>query len=301
MLCTLCKNKNADQTGSHITSAFLIASQIGKRGNEKSFLITTNPEDDYKQNHGDTLVKEDYIFCRDCEKRLGIIEAIYSREITQKIELPRFRENFTIVGLDNGFYKLICKKVHPIAFQLFILSLVWRASISEQPLFQHFKVSESIEERIRFNLDLFLPSIIDYNLALTEKEWLNLIEKCKDLFDVIPFVVFKADSIPNNEITYDFFDNITKQPYHISINDYYILLFNDNLDWTDDFFDFRNEVELNQIINNNTNDSTICIIPNERFIQTNDKIKNMAAHEFKRNKFINDFLSSLTDFSDNSG
>lgn len=86
MTCRLCRKKQADQTGSHITSAFLLTSQIGKRGEERGFLITINPNQDYSQNQGDKGIKEDYIFCRDCEKRLGIIESISATEITQKME-----------------------------------------------------------------------------------------------------------------------------------------------------------------------------------------------------------------------
>lgn len=50
MTCRLCERKEADQTGSHITSAFLLASQIGKRGQEKGFLLTTDPSQDYTKN-----------------------------------------------------------------------------------------------------------------------------------------------------------------------------------------------------------------------------------------------------------
>ena len=90
MKCKLCKNRVADQTGSHITSAFLLSSQIGKRGEERGCLITTNPEQDYSKNKGDKGIKEDNIFCRDCEKRLGVIKSLYAIEITQKIEEKQF-------------------------------------------------------------------------------------------------------------------------------------------------------------------------------------------------------------------
>jgi len=276
MKCNLCKIKDADQTGSHITSAFLLTSQIGKRGEERGFLITTNPDQDYSENQGDKGIKEDFLFCRNCEKRLGIVESIYATEITQKIEQKQFENNFEKIVFKNGYYKLDCKKVHPIAFQLLVQSNIWRASISEQPLYGHFKLSENLQERIRFNLDLFLPTIIDFKLALTEKEWTKSIEKCKDLFDNIPLAIVKAENIENKEMTYEFFDNVSKSPYQAVLNEYFIFVFENSLNWIDDFFEFKNELDLTSIINDNVEKSTICIISNERYFQTIKKIQSLA-------------------------
>lgn len=279
MKCKLCNDKEADQTGSHITSAFLLASQIGKRGEERGFLITTNPDQDYSQNQGDTGIKEDFLFCRDCEKRLGIIESIFASEITQKIELKQFESNFDKSDLENEKHKLICKRVHPIAFQLLILSNIWRASISEQILYRHFNLSEDLEERIRFNLDLFLPTVINFKLALSEKEWTKMIEDCKALFDIIPLAIFKAENIENKEMTYEFFDNLSKSPFHIILNEYIILIFDKSLNWKDDFFDLRSEIDLTQIVNDSADKSIICVISNERYFKTLNKIKDLAVQQ----------------------
>lgn len=276
MKCNLCKIKDADQTGSHITSAFLLTSQIGKRGEERGFLITINPDQDYSENQGDKGIKEDFIFCRNCEKRLGIVESIYATEITQKIEQKQFENNFEKVVFENGYYKLDCKKVHPIAFQLLLQSNIWRASISEQPLYGHFKLSENLQERIRFNLDLFLPTIIDFKVAQTEKEWTKSIEKCKELFDIIPLAILKAENIENKEMTYEYFDKVSKAPYQAVLNEYLIYIFDNTLNWIDDFFNFKNEIDLNSILNDNLEKSTICIISNERYFQTIEKIQSLT-------------------------
>jgi hypothetical protein len=279
MICNLCKKKEADQTGSHITSAFLLTSQIGKRGEERDFLITSNPNQDYTQNQGGVGIKEDFLFCRACEKRLGIIEGNYASEITQKIEQKQFENNFDKTVLDNSKYKLRCKRVHPISFQLLLLSNIWRASISEQPLYKYFKLTRELEERIRFNLDLFLPEVVDFKIAQSEKDWTKMIEGCKEFFDNIPLAIFKAENIENKEMTYEFFDNVCRSPYHIILNEYLILLFNNSLDWTDDFFDIRIETDLAAIINDNVDKSIICVISNERYFQTLNKIKDLAVKQ----------------------
>lgn len=277
MKCKLCKVKNAVQTGSHITSAFLLSSQIGKRGKERGFLITPDPKQDYGQNQGDSVIKEAFLFCHDCEKRLGFIENIYATEITEKIEQKKFESNFEKTILHNGYYKMDCKRIHPIAFQLLIQSNIWRASISEKQLYKNFKLSNDLEERIRFNLDLFLPTIIDFNPVQNEKKWTTIIENCKELFDVIPLAIFKAENIENKEMTYEFFFGPFKMPYHIILNEYFILLFDNPLNWVDDFFDLKNEIELSQIINNDVKKSTICIISDDRYFQTIDMLSLLIA------------------------
>jgi hypothetical protein len=276
MICNLCKKKVADQTGSHITSAFLLTSQIGKRGEEKGFLITANPNQDYSQNQGDKGIKEDFIFCHACEKKIGVIEGIYAIEITQKIEQKQFESNFDKTELENSKYKLNCKRVHPISFQLLLLSNIWRASISEQPLYRHFKLTKDLEERIRFNLDLFLPEVVDFKIAQSEKDWTKMIESCKELFDIIPIAIFKAENIENKGMTYEFFDNTCKSPYHIILNEYLILLFDNSLNWSDDFFDLRIKTDLASIINDNVDKSIICVISNDSYFQILNKIKDLV-------------------------
>lgn len=279
MKCRLCKNKDADQTGSHITSAFLLTSQIGKRGEERGFLITTNPEQDYSENKGDQGIKEDYIFCRDCEKRLGVIENLYATEITHKIEQKQFEQNFEKIEFNNNFYKLHSKRLNSVVFHLLIQSNIWRASISIQPVYNHFKLNDELEERMRFNLDLFLPQVIDFKIAQSTKDWINLVHNCNDLFDFIPISVIKAENIENKEMTYEFFDNVSNSPYHIILNEYFILVFNKNKDWTDNFFDLKEDFDMKKIINDKYEDPKIGIVTNERYFQTINKIKNLAVKQ----------------------
>jgi|GEM_PF-2548648 len=279
MKCNLCNIKEADQTGSHITSAFLLASQIGKRGEEKGYLITTNPEQDYSKNQGDAGIKEDFILCRGCEKRLGVIESIYATEITQKIEDDKYGQNFERIDFENEHYKLNCKKISPIAFQLLLQSNIWRASISKQPIYAHFKLSPEQEERLRFNLDLFLPTYINNKIEQSEKDWIKMIETCKDLFDSMPLAIIKAEKIENKDETFEFFDKPSKNPYHIILNEYVIYLFSDSLEWNDDFFELRDEFILNDIINNTPEKAIITIISNERYQQVVVKIRDLAVKQ----------------------
>ena len=59
--CKLCQKVEATQTGSHITSSFFVKSQIGSRGNEVAFILTTDPNQDYTENVGAAPILEDNI------------------------------------------------------------------------------------------------------------------------------------------------------------------------------------------------------------------------------------------------
>jgi len=280
MKCKLCKINVADQTGSHITSAFLLTSQIGKRGEEKEFLITTNPDQDYTINQGGKGLIEDNIFCRDCEKRMGIVESLFATEITHKIEKKQFEQNFVRKDYENSeFYELHSKRLNPIVFQLLIQLNIWRASISTQPLYSLFKINDDLEERIRFNLDLFLPTITNFKISQSTNEWINSVDFCNTLFDFIPIAVIKAENIENKEITYEYYDNVSKTPYHIILNEYFILVFNNNQEWTDNFFNLKEDFNKRTIINKSYSEPIIGIVTNERYFKTINKIKGLAVNQ----------------------
>lgn len=82
-LCKLCKEREANQTGSHIIPNFMLVPMIGKRYREESIKISTdlskkeeiyygrenlkNTDTEMKEHH----FTEDYIFCTVCEKFLS--------------------------------------------------------------------------------------------------------------------------------------------------------------------------------------------------------------------------------------
>ncbi len=278
MNCKLCKRKPAEQTGSHITSAFLLTSQIGNRGEEQAFLITTDPNQDYSENQGDTGIKEDNIFCRDCEKRLGFIENSYSVEITQKIEEARFKQNFISVSTKHGTF-LRCLRVNSIAFSLLVYSNIWRASLSNLHLYAHFKLSAEVEEEIRFLLDLFLPETVNHKVDINFNSWLKIVENCKDYFTHFPFIILKAEKLNNKTITFQFYDNISRSPNHIILNEYIILSFFEGTQWNDDLLSFKNELKYTDLVNDKYEEPKIGIISNQRYMQIIEMFSNMAILE----------------------
>lgn len=278
MVCNLCKRNESNQTGSHITSAFLLTSQIGKRGEERGFLITTDPNQDYSENKGAEGIKENFIFCRDCEKRLSFIENIYSTEITQKIENKKFKQNFEEVKTKHGVL-LICKRIEPIIFHLLVYSNIWRASISTKPIYNNFKLSSDTEEQLRFLLDLFLPETTNHKIEVDTNKWLKTVRECKDFFHLYPYIILKAEKLYNKELTYEFLYNVTHFPNHIILNEYVILSFFNQVEWREDFFEIKNEIEFSDLLNNSIDEIKIGILSNERYLRIIELIKSLAVEQ----------------------
>lgn len=217
--CKLCKRNKANKTNSHIVPAFWLESQIGKRGNEKAYLTTENPKQNYPENVEAEGLTEDFILCGDCEKRLGYVESYFSAEVIQKIEDKNFIANFEKKVSKHGNL-LKCKRVNPITFHLLIYSIIWRAAISNQPVFSHFTLPEEVLEDLRFTLDLFLPNTVNHKIEIKQDKWLKTIENCQDLFSFFPYIILKADSLPDKTGAYSWFDNVSTSPNHIILNDY---------------------------------------------------------------------------------
>lgn len=282
MNCNLCEINPANQTGSHITSSFLLSTQVGKRGEEKAFLLTTDPNQDYSENRGDEDITEDFLLCRDCENKLSFIENIFSSEISNKIEEDRFSSNFISTAKDSFKY-FACNKINPIAFYLFIYSIIWRASISDQSIYSNFELNPDIEEELRFFLDLFLPTVINHRIVLSQSKWEKMVENCQDIFSYFPYYIVKANKLPDKTITYQYFDNISKSPFHIMINEYIILPFFESMDYSDDFFNLKDKLCCCEALNNKYEDGKISIISNEAYIDIINMIQDLAVNERIKN------------------
>lgn len=275
--CKLCLTNDSDQTGSHITSAFLLASQIGKRGEEISHVLTTNPDQDYSENTGDKELKEDNLFCRDCEKRISFIENIFSSEITNKIEDEKFAANFPITSIGEIGYSS-CIRISPIAFHLFIYSILWRASISSNQIYQNLNLGEVIEEDLRFTIDLFLPNTVDHKIIQKTDAWVIMVENCQYLFNYFPYYILKAEKLEEKSRTYEFFDNLSSDPYQIIINEYIILPFFERMTYGDDFLQVKRFTVISAI-NNIYESAKVIILFNEDYLEVIKMLQTLAVKQ----------------------
>ena len=243
MKCKLCNQSEANQTGSHLFSAFLVESMLGKRGKEIGHLITASPELDYKKNVGAKPIIEDYILCRGCEQRLSYLEGYISQEFTKKIDLQEYNINFPTVTIEN-FTLTTSLRVNPIAFKLIIYSVLWRSSISNNFLFNHFLLPDVIMEDFRVLLNTALPEYKNHKVKIKRSEWLKSLNESQIAIPNYPFTIIKCVNENGEENkNFTFLHPEFKQPYHLLLNEYLILFFpsSSNVDIEDDFFSLNKQ------------------------------------------------------------
>ena len=291
--CLLCEKNEANQTGSHLTSCFIVASQIGKRGEEKGYEITANPDLDYSINKKADGIKEDYIFCSGCEKRLSFIESYFSQELTNKISDHRYSDNFPIVDIKdkNSSKYHSCVNISPIAFHLLIYSIIWRASISTKPIFSGFMLEQNVMENLRFNLDLHLPEHNGHQIVPKLKTWLKDLNNVPEFFTMYPYLILRSEEeeVDISKLTKDeiiewekrrtknllYFAFENNHPYHIILNEFIILAFfnNGNIDFTNqDFFELNDKYDLKALMNHNLTTPKIGLLRFEDWSRINRKL-----------------------------
>jgi len=133
MICHLCKNE-CKLIKSHIIPEFFYGPLYD--GKHRFHAISTDKKD---KNALIQKGKRESLLCSRCDKKIGNWER-YTRELFfgNKLNLKqsRYRKTFTIHGVN---YKI---------FKLFQLSLIWRASISNDHFFRNVKLGPH-EEIIR--------------------------------------------------------------------------------------------------------------------------------------------------------
>ena len=140
-ICLLCKINKADKKGSHFTPIGILKKVVGKRGAEHE--VTIDPfggqVSEYfgRENlkNTDPTIRQsdnvaDYIFCSDCEKKLGIIE---SECIDKLHKLSDNLLNGTLkiekTAAGNTFFRF--NKPHKNVVTLFFYSIIWRQILND--------------------------------------------------------------------------------------------------------------------------------------------------------------------------
>lgn len=156
--CKLCLKAEADKRNSHIIPKFM---------GERLFEAKPNPTQGIqiditgKRRKIQSIPKENFIFCSNCEERFEKLETYFSRKLTSIHNYTNEKDKFK--AHSHGVYSILeCLKVPYNALKLFNYTLVWRASISNHFLFEKYKLPEAYEEKLR--------RILDTNLFMSQSE-----------------------------------------------------------------------------------------------------------------------------------
>lgn len=145
-ICLLCKESTASQKSSHIVPKFLGQGLFHGTKPRHSILWTKGEN---KKKVQDTI-KEDYLFCLNCEKGLSVLETYCSLRL-ERYDNLRFYKNFRLIKY-LGFEFIECKGIDIKVFNLFIYSIVWRVSVCNNFGFLKFKLTNDDEETLRILL-----------------------------------------------------------------------------------------------------------------------------------------------------
>jgi len=144
-ICQLCKKEKELIKRSHIWPDFMYKGMYDAKGR----LYVLNSADLTKHQTVQSGSHQSGIFCSQCDNvALGKLERYASNYLFRKpylAEGPEFKQ----VKVARDMDLIYCQKLDYNQFKRFLLSLLWRASISKEALFENFKLSEEQEEFLR--------------------------------------------------------------------------------------------------------------------------------------------------------
>jgi hypothetical protein len=220
-LCLLCKREAAHKANSHIFPKFLSKRFLGKK--RKGFQVSSDVPFGSPPKIVQDSPKDDYIFCSSCEEFLGVIEAIACDTFTNwryKCEKGDFDKH----TIQNDVLSIIeCNTSNKLTVRLFIYSLFWRSSISEDSVFNNINLSDYIEENFR-------QILLKYK-SISKKDF--LLKLCHNTdFELFPLTIITAESFKDETSNILYLPEQAQNGVHKLIVDQFVFLLfesNDNI------------------------------------------------------------------------
>lgn len=145
-LCLLCRTNEASQKNSHIIPKFMGAGLFYGTKPRHSILWSKGGKKEKVQD----IIKDDYLFCSNCEKCFSVLETYCSLRF-ERFNNIRYFKNFSRFKYGDFEYAEF-KEVNIKIYNLFIYSIVWRVSVSQNLAFLNFNLPQYEEERLRILL-----------------------------------------------------------------------------------------------------------------------------------------------------
>jgi hypothetical protein len=269
-ICLLCKENEANKTNSHWIPAAMIKSMVGKRNVEESYQFSNYQKDKLDVYYGrgnlkntDPTIKQnhyslDYIFCSDCEEKLGKLESKVIPIIQDDIRLENKKANYKELIAKNGQTYKECLKLDNHIYRLFFYSVIWRYSLIYRLEDDIELISEEKEEELRIILE----------------EYMN--ENLKDISTDVPdlsFQVYTADSFEDKTEGTVYSEDIYNDPLLIFANEYIILFYENGYAVKHEYsLPIKELVETETILNDVSKAPKIGFIDNFLFQAINEKM-----------------------------
>jgi len=225
--CKLCFERAANQKNSHIIPKFLGERLFVETKPRHSLLFTS----DGKLRKVQDTPKEDNIICQECEKGFNVYETYCALRLKRYNDLSyrnsKYFGNLKIGTIDCYYSKDLDIKI----FNLFIYSIVWRASACESDVFENFKLLSEDEEELR--------SILKKYSSLNLSELDSKLKFCKELPSHYHFVMQAEKKLktPNSGL---YLKTINENFHHLGLVDYSLFYFTDKKEISPGFEAFNN-------------------------------------------------------------
>ena len=269
MNCIIC-DKTADEVGSHLIPASLIKNCVGERDKEESYNIDSknsivsvyfgranskNTSTEIKPND----YVRDYVLCKICEKKLGLLESKFANEFLQKFREDKYSNNFNSYISLHKYEIFEPRKVTNIEVQAYFYSIILRfCSV--------YKLEDNdsyIDEKDLLKIKKFVKSFL-YDIDTDIGE----IEDYRMIINFNKYSVKSKFIATNNQI---------KNPHIFYFCEAIVILFTKNLDEQEAFL-------LEELTNSiKANSCKIIVGPEEFYDSFSKKIADILAEEFITN------------------
>ena len=145
--CKLCRQTKPLIKKSHIISEFFYK-EAGLYDEHHQFGVHFFKEGNYQRSSKRNLGEyESYILCQDCEKKFSEQESYARATLFSTNSVPVRKASQISYSSNDGLTTAHIKNINYQRFKLFLLSLLWRASISSRPFFNELSLDDLHEER----------------------------------------------------------------------------------------------------------------------------------------------------------
>lgn len=244
-LCHLCLTNKSDKTNSHILSKFISTKFMEGNGSQRrGYQLDTETVLNNKSKIIQDSVKEDYILCAECEAYFGLIENIASRTF---LNLEKgIAEGKILKDTVKDFLDLLyCINSNPIIIRLFVYSLFWRVSISNDSLFEDYQLKDTFEDEVRTSLLQYKARTKDELIGLTNSD---------HAIQIFPFTIMTAKSFLDTTSNI-LFAPYSYDPYCLIVDRFSFMLFRRHDDIKVDF--------IREFSNTQINDCRIMMVSQE--------------------------------------
>lgn len=149
-ICLLCEKNKSIQKNSHIIPKFFGQGLFYGTSPRHGLSIDKTGKREKVQD----ILKEDYLFCPECEAGLSIFENYCILRLDRFNDIRYFNKFKKVKRGEFEYFE--CKELDIRIFNLFIYSIVWRVSISESYAFGGFKLPKVEEEKLKVILKEFI-------------------------------------------------------------------------------------------------------------------------------------------------